>query len=143
MAASDFDQVIEQSHVALNEFVKGNSGLLKDLYSHKDDVTLANPYGPPVRGWQQAAETMDRAASNYRDGEATGFEGIARHVTSELACIVEIERYKARVAGSADLMPIAIRVTSVLRPEDGTWKIVHRHADPITTPRSAESIVQS
>lgn len=25
--------------------------------------------------------------------------------------------------------------------EDGTWKLVHRHADPITTPRPSESVV--
>jgi hypothetical protein len=36
----------------------------------------------------------------------------------------------------------ALRLTSVLRPESGAWRVVHRHADPITTPRSAESLVQ-
>jgi hypothetical protein len=29
-----------------------------------------------------------------------------------------------------------------LRPEDGTWKVVHRHADPITTVGPAESVIQ-
>jgi hypothetical protein len=23
-------------------------------------------------------------------------------------------------------------------PEEGTWKVVHRHADPITTPQPAD-----
>jgi hypothetical protein len=32
-------------------------------------------------------------------------------------------------------------VTSVLRPEAGAWKVVHRHADPITTPRPARSVI--
>jgi ketosteroid isomerase-like protein len=35
-----------------------------------------------------------------------------------------------------------LRVTSILRPEDDTWKIVHRHADPITAPQPAESVIQ-
>jgi hypothetical protein len=33
-------------------------------------------------------------------------------------------------------------VTTNFRPEDGIWKIVHRHADTITSPRPLESIMQ-
>jgi hypothetical protein len=52
------------------------------------------------------------------------------------------ERYRAKVGGREDLSPMALRVTSILRPEDGTWKVVHRHADPITTAQPAESVIQ-
>ena len=27
--------------------------------------------------------------------------------------------------------------------EDGTWKVAHRHADPVTVPQSAESVIQN
>jgi len=142
MAEQDFNAAIEQSHLALGEFVIGNPEPLKEMYSHRDDVSLANPFGPPMRGWKQAAETMERAASYYRDGEAIGFESVAKYVTRDLAYIVEIERYKAKVAGSQDIVPIVLRVTSIFRPEDGVWKLVHRHADPIASVRPAESVVQ-
>jgi len=139
----DLDQVIERSHLALGEIVNGNPEPLKEMYSHRDDVSLANPFGPPVRGWDEAARTMERAASNYRDGEIMGFENVAKFVTSELAYIVEVERYRTKVGGSEDITPVTLRVTSILRPEeDGTWKIVHRHADPITTPQPAETVIQ-
>jgi ketosteroid isomerase-like protein len=138
----DLDQVIERSHLALGEIVNGNPEPLKEMYSHRQDISLANPFGPPVRGWDEAARTMERAASNYRDGEIVGFENVAKYVTSELAYIVEVERYQARVGGGEDITPVALRVTSIFRPEDGTWKIVHRHADPIITSRPAESVIQ-
>jgi ketosteroid isomerase-like protein len=38
---------------------------------------------------------------------------------------------------------VEVRVTSVFRKESGGWKLVHRHADPITTPRPASSVVSS
>lgn len=142
MTASDFDDVIEQYHQALDDIVKGNPEGYKRVYSHRDDVTLANPFGPAVRGWEHVAQTLERAASNYRDGEATGFERIATCITPELAYIVEVERCQSKVGGRDDLTPIAVRVTSIFRPEGGTWKVVHRHADPITAPRPAESVIQ-
>jgi ketosteroid isomerase-like protein len=72
----------------------------------------------------------------------TGFENVAKYVTPELAYIVEVERYKAKVGGGEELAPISLRVTSIFRREDGVWKIVHRHADPITTAQPAESVIQ-
>ena len=141
-AVDDLDQVIERSHLALGEIVNGNPELLKEMYSHRDDVSLANPFGPPVRGWDEAARTMERAASNYRDGEIVGFENVAKYATSDLAYIVEVERYRAKVGGREEITPLTLRVTSILRPEGGTWKIVHRHADPITAPQPAESVIQ-
>jgi hypothetical protein len=70
-------------------------------------------------------------AARFREGEI-GFERISQDFTSELAYIVEVERWQAKVGGSRDISSGALRVTSVLHPEDGTWKVLHRHADPIS-----------
>ena len=138
----DLDAAIAQSHVALGEFAKGDPEPLKAAYSQREDVTLANPFGPPVRAWKNAAETMERAAMLYREGEVVGFDNVATYVTPDLAYIVEVERYRAKVGGGDEITPVVLRVTSIFRPEDGAWKIVHRHADPITTARAAESVIQ-
>jgi ketosteroid isomerase-like protein len=138
----DFDKVVEQYHLALDELLKGSAQGYKKLFSHRDDVTLANPFGPPVRGWDEVAKTLERAASHYRDGEATGFENIAKYVTPELAYTVEMERMQAKVEGREDITPISTRVTTIFRPEEGIWKVVHRLADPIATPQAAGSVIQ-
>ena len=143
MAAVDaVDELIERYHLALGELVNGNPKPLKEAFSHRDDVSLANPFGPPVRGWDEFALAMEGSASNYEGGEIVGFENVVKDVTSELAYIVEMERYRARVGGGEGISPVTLRVTSIVRPEDGTWKVVHRHADPITTPQPAESVIQ-
>jgi len=138
----DLDEVIEQYHLALGEFMKGNPEPVKQSFSHQEDVTLANPLGPPVRGWEQVSETIGRAASNFRDGENEGFEMVPKYVTPELAYIVEIERTKAKVGEREDVASSALRATMIFRPEEGTWKVVHRHADPITKAQPAESVIQ-
>jgi ketosteroid isomerase-like protein len=138
----DLDEVLSQYHLALDEIMRGSPDGYKKLFSRRDDVTLANPFGPPVRGWDEVAKTLERAGSHYRDGEATGFENVAKYITSELAYTVEMERMQAKVEGREDITPITARVTTIFRPEDGEWKVVHRHADPITTPQPAESVIQ-
>ena len=141
-AVDDFDQVLEQCQQALREFPKGNPEPMKVMFSHREDVTLANPFGPPAHGWEHVAETIDHASSLCRDGELVGSEIVAKYVTAELAYVVEIERPEAKLGGREEITPWALRATMIFRPEEGTWKIVHRHADPITTPRAAESVIQ-
>ena len=140
---SELDRFVEQYHRALDEFFRGNPEPAKQLYSHLEDATLANPFGPVASGWKEISTTMEHAASNYRDGRATGFERVARNVTPELAYLVEVERFQAKVGGKGEMAVGALRVTSILRREGGDWKIVHRHADPITSVRPAESVIQS
>ena len=142
-AVDDVDQLIEQYQLALGEFVKGNPEPVQELYSHRDDVTLANPLGPPARGWEQVAATIERAASQFRDGQMVAFETVAKYVTPELAYAVWIERSNVKLGGMEDFAPSALRVTMIFRPEEGEWKVVHRHADPITTAQPVESVIQN
>jgi ketosteroid isomerase-like protein len=37
---------------------------------------------------------------------------------------------------------ITLRVTMIYRREDDGWRIVHRQADPIMTPRPIDSILE-
>jgi ketosteroid isomerase-like protein len=141
-AVDDIDGVLEQYQLATTEFLKGNPDPYKMVFSHQEDVTLANPFFPPVRGWDDVAQILERTASRLRDGEFVGSEMIAKYVTPELAYVVQLVWERARVGTSEDITPIALRTTMVLRPEEGTWKVVHLHGDPITTPRPAESVVQ-
>jgi ketosteroid isomerase-like protein len=134
---------LEEYHRAGREITNGNPEVYKRLYSRRDDVTLANPFGPPVRGWSEVSATLDRAAESYRDGEVVGFENVSTGLGSDLAYTVETESYRARVGGADEIVPVAVRVTTVFRREEGTWKVVHRHADPIAAPRPPESVIQT
>ena len=129
-AVDDLEQLIEQFDLAQGELVKGNPEPVKKLFSHQEDVTLNNPLAPPTHGWDEVAAAMERAASQFRDGEIVGYEIIEKHVTAELAYVVRVERARAKVGGREDIAPIALRVTMIFRPEDGTWKIVHRQQTP-------------
>jgi ketosteroid isomerase-like protein len=141
MAGNDFDGFIDEYRSALQAMVSGDPAPVLALFSSRDDVTLANPLGPPCRGRAAVEEASRRAAANFRDGSMT-FEELSRVVTAQLGYVVEIERATTRLATTNDMDVIPLRVTTILRQEDGAWKIVHRHADPLTGPRPASAIAE-
>src|SRR5512142_2076946 len=95
-------EVINRYHTAADMFSRGDPSPVKKIFSHKDDVSLANPFGPAVRGWKQVSDALDFASSRFRDGKVTDFETISEYETPELATILEIERWKAKVSGKED-----------------------------------------
>ena len=129
----DLAEFTKRLRLAVGEFAKGNPEPTKEAYSRRDDVTLANPFGPAVRGWDMVAERLDFASSRFSDGEVSGFETLAEYVSEDLVTILEIEHWRARVGDKEEVLPFDLRVTSTFRREENEWKLVHRHADPITT----------
>ena len=138
----DFDSLIEPYHDALRAIINGDPSVYKAMYSEREDVTLANPFGGVARGRAEVEKRLDGAAANYREGEIVGIETIAKSVTSELAYLVEVETFKAKVGGGDEFSPSGVRVTTVFRPESGVWKVVHRHADPAISSRAPETVIQ-
>jgi ketosteroid isomerase-like protein len=138
--ATDFAAVVEQTEQALVAFVQGDSSGMKSLFSRSDDVVLANPLGPPARGRSAVEEATDRAVASFRG--TCEFEVLARYATSDLGFVFHIERVEAKVGESDEPRRITLRVTMIYRREDDGWKIVHRQADPIMTPRPIESIFE-
>jgi ketosteroid isomerase-like protein len=137
---SGVEAAIEKSHEALAAIITGDAAPFLELFSKSDDATLANPWGPPVRGFVNIRAAAERAASFYKDGEIVEFERISDRHTAEFSYMLEIERCRAKLPGEEEFTDVALRVTSIFRPEDDEWKLVHRHADLITTPRGPESI---
>lgn len=136
------DEFIEHYHRTLEAFGQGDSEPALNLWSRQDDVTLANPFGPPVRGWEAVRETSQRAAAQLADGAGFSAERISMDATTDIGYMLEIQRFRARVGGADAVTPASLRVTTIFRYEEDGWRIVHRHADPITGERPAESLLQ-
>ncbi len=144
MLPQDLVEAIEEDHRADNALVRGDPEPKKQMFSHREDVTVANPVGPPVRGWDQVEATLDRVVSQLREGQPHRFERISEYATEDLAYVLEIERCPGvKIGASNELAPFSLRATTLWRREDGGWKIAHRHVDPITSPRPMESVLES
>jgi ketosteroid isomerase-like protein len=123
----------------LSEFEQGTTGFIngdaagwKARVSRRADATLMGGWGIVARGWPEVGSRYDWAARRFADSGATlKVEYVSTTVSGDLAYTVAIERSEVRLADQTARSPMALRVTHVFRKEDGLWKLVHRHADPI------------
>ena len=135
MKTPTIESAIEASHEAGASMLMGDQSGYLALFSEAEDVTLGNPFGPFGIGRKSVEERLAIAASKYREGRVTSIEFISQYVSEGLACVAEVESGEAKIAGSDKMNKLSVRVTSVYRLEEGNWKLVHRHADPLQTPQ--------
>jgi hypothetical protein len=141
MDGPDLKSVIAESHEALRKILNGDASGYAALFADRDDISLGNPFGPFGRGRSEVLQTLENAASKYRDGSVVGVDRVATYGDDKLACLVQVERLRVRLGPSPEFSEFAARVTTLYENIDGVWKLVHRHADPITTYRPAESVL--
>jgi ketosteroid isomerase-like protein len=144
---ADFADCVDRTREALRRFVAGDPEPMLARFSERAEVTLLNPLHPVARGRAQVEAATRAACANFgAGGQMTDvrvdFEEVSRVETGETAHLVQLERGQARMAGHEGPVSFALRVTMVFHREDGEWRIVHRHADPITTPRGVETMLQ-
>jgi uncharacterized protein (TIGR02246 family) len=138
----DLDGVIAAYRQALHAFLQGDPEPVLDLFSRRDDVTLANPLGPPHRGRADVEQAIRTAAANFKAG-TVDFEEVSRYSTPGLGYVVWLEPSEVQLADTNNMVRISLRVTMIFRREEDMWRVAHRHADPITTPQSVSAIVES
>ena len=125
----DLDQALDRWRQGTDALVKGDPEPLKACWSHGDDVTVANPLGPPVQGWERVPRQSNMSHRTSAMVKPWILKSSRRHQTSDLAYVVQIEHMRARLGELEEVMPFSLRVTMVLRPEETGWKVVHRQAD--------------
>jgi ketosteroid isomerase-like protein len=98
------------------------------LWSHKDPVTV---FGAKLSGtgWHEASGMFRDVASWFSDSTEYEFEVVAAGASADLAYTVGYEHNQVKVNGEP--RRYTLRATHVYRREDGQWRIVHRHADPV------------
>lgn len=94
-----------------------------------------------MHGWESVKKTLESAASHYSGGTHS-FENVVTNVTSDFGFLVEVEKFEATLGGKAELPNHSLRVTTIFQKENGVWKCIHRHADPLVSMQTTESVVK-
>jgi ketosteroid isomerase-like protein len=113
------------------DLTQGRPAAFKALWSQSPDVSIYGAFGGIASGWEAVATRLDWAGTQFSQGVRSR-EEISCTVTDKLAYLAQTERIRYRIPGHAEDTILELRATLVFRRETDGWRIVHRHADPLT-----------
>ena len=127
----DFEEFMKRREAASQAYVQGDAEPLGHIVAHVHPATFFAPTGGSTQGTEEVASRYEKDAEAFEQGSSFDFEVLQMAASDGIAYWVGIMRGKARMRGKPEAIPMTLRVTEVFRREDGGWKMVHRHADPL------------
>lgn len=141
---SSFQDFLQKFEDGTSGFVNGDTTLWLENASQSDDATIMGGWGAYEKGWDEVGPRYDWAAARFLEsGGKVEIEYLASYVSGDLAYTVAIERSEALIVGQDKPAPLALRVTHIFRKENGEWKLLHRHADPLMEKTAPAAVLQN
>jgi len=122
-------QAVTRHSNAVTAVRNGDPTAFVEQLSTRDPLTLFPASQPSHAGWMDVSRAIRRVAATYSGSDPVEFELVAAGLSGDLAYLVGYERGASSI-GDAPMQVLGLRVTQVYRREGGTWRLVHRHADP-------------
>jgi ketosteroid isomerase-like protein len=123
---SDVQRASEKFYEALNRMANGESGSMKDAWSHGAAVTTMHPIGGREVGWE-AVEASFAQVAGLASGGRIALEDRRLQVDGDMAYELGVESGRFTLAGHD--VAIDQRATNIYRRDAGAWKLVHHHSD--------------
>ena len=129
---ASFEAFLPTWEEGLNRFSNGDPALFKQNVSHSADATIFEAFGGYEKGWEKVGPMYDWAASQFKTSGPKlkpEYKYINIIVSGDLAYTAAIAQSVVQETAIEKGAPL--RVTEIFRKENGAWKLLHRHADPL------------
>jgi hypothetical protein len=137
-----FGEFLPRFEQGIERFLNGDSTLWKSNVSHDVDGTIMGAWGDFEKSWVELEPRYDWAAARFEEsGAIVQFQYLSSGVSGELAYTVAIERSTVRIVGQKEPAAMSLRVTHLFRKEQGEWKLLHRHADPLMSKTAPAAVL--
>jgi ketosteroid isomerase-like protein len=124
----NFDEFVYRCREAVGQQVSGRTEAFHALWSQSDDVVLMGAAGSHQVGWADVSAQLTWASQHLNFG---GFsvKNLLMSVSDNLGFTVDLEHMSREVDGLTEQR--TLRASQGYRFEDGQWRVVFRHGDPM------------
>jgi len=127
----DFAAFVATCREAVGQQVSGRTEPFQSLWSRAADVVLMGAAGSHQTGWAAVSRQLSWASARLNFGNFT-VENLLTSVSEDLAYTVDLEHMHREVNGQVEHR--TLRSSQGYRVENGQWRVVFRHGDPMAEP---------
>lgn len=127
----DFREFMRIREQAASAYVEGDGGPVDALATDTAPASFFGPDGSAVTEPAAIHEAFRTGARMFAPGGESRLEVLDARADGDVGYWCGIQHATVRSASDGSAVEMALRITEVFRREDGVWRLVHRHADPL------------
>lgn len=126
-----FEEFMRRRQRASAEFLRGDTNLLEELLT-TDTATFMPPDGRVITGTEPVRRAQVDSAAGFGPASTGHFDILDSGSSGNIGFWTGLQISRLDIEGQG-MTEMTLRTTEVFRRENGTWRLVHRHADTIPT----------
>jgi ketosteroid isomerase-like protein len=130
MAHTSFESFMQTRRRVAAAYVNGDPKPLSEISTANDPATFFGPGGGIEQGAAHVVEVNEAGSYRFHDG-TTELEVLHSGSDGNLGYWTGYQNASVRTDGKDAPTAMKLRVTEIFRRENGEWKLIHRHADPL------------